>query len=621
MENISILHMIDLRGYLESYVLSLSDVEFLNSIKNLSGKEFCDKISEKFSFEHNNSFATEKEYEIFLYKALVNRKQSSGSKIVEKTIDNKHSGENKITKKINTNNGTQEPMSDFPEHVKKRIADQLVLIGKLKSSLADTSNIEKYVDHLKSIPWSKFSEIEKDISKVRDNLDSKLFGLFKVKQKILNYLSAMIRTNNSESTVLALIGPPGVGKSTIAEEIATSMNRKFVRISLGGVSDLSVLKGHRRSYANSMCGKIISSIIESGVMNPVILLDEIDKLTIGKEGDPSSALLEILDPNHCKSFVDDYTDIGIDLSKVLFICTANSYNMQQALLDRMNVISIKSYSREEKKNIADNFLIPKNLKSCGLLSDEVKLEEGIIDRLISEATEEAGVRELNNRLRDIFSSAVYKIDSKDCNLPLCINEDFIVNSGIVFKDKNNFCQEPKIGCFYGLYWNGYGGGVLPLEVVKYEGKGDVICTGSVQTVMLESVKLAKSLSKVRSPKLGLTKDSFEKYDIHISVGDLSTPKEGPSATIALFLTIASALSDKKLRNDFSVTGEVSLTGKLLPIGGLDEKLNSSLREGIVNVIIPKSNEKDLLNLDKSILSKLNIYKLENIDQVIDLVFA
>ncbi|TXG80274.1 MAG: AAA family ATPase [Spirochaetes bacterium] len=619
MEDTSILHIIDLRGYLENYVLSLSDKEFLDSIRDLSRKEFCDKISEKFSFEHDNSFPDEKEYEIFLYKALVERKKSTENKIVEKTINNKNSGDTKITKKTN-NDESREPMSDFPEHVKTRLADQLVLVAKLKSSLADTSSIEKYIDHLKSIPWSKFSKIEKDISKVRDSLDSKLFGLPKVKQKILNYLSAMIRTDNSESTVLALIGPPGVGKSTIAEEIATSMNRKFVRISLGGVSDLSVLKGHRRSYANSMCGKIISSIIESGVMNPVILLDEIDKLTIGNEGDPSSALLEILDPNHCKSFGDDYTDIGVDLSKVLFICTANSFNMQQALLDRLNVISINSYSHEEKKSIANNFLIPKNLKSCGLSNKEITLEEGILDRIILEATAEAGVRDLNNRLRDIFSSAVYEIDSKELKSPLHITEEFIVNSGIIFKDKNNFCQEPKVGCFYGLYWNGYGGGVMPIEAIKYEGKGDVICTGSMQSVMMESVKLAKSLSRVRSDRLGLTKDSFEKYDIHISAGDLATPKEGPSATIAFFLTIASALSGNKLRNDFSVTGEVSLTGKLLPIGGLDEKLSSSLREGIFNVIIPKSSEKDLLNLDKSILDKLNIYKLENIDQVIDLVF-
>ena len=483
------------------------------------------------------------------------------------------------------------------------------------------SIIRTYLDTVVALPWNILTKDEIDIKAAEKILDEDHYGLDKIKERILEFLAVKKLRDDMKSPILCLSGPPGVGKSSLAKSIARSMGRSFVRISLGGVRDEAEIRGHRRTYLGALPGKIIQSLKKIKTKNPVILLDEIDKMASDIKGDPASAMLEVIDSAQNNEFVDHYLDIPFDLSKVLFIATANNLSLIPApLRDRMEVIELESYTVKEKENIAIKYLIPRQIKENGLKKEQISFTKQAINKVINGYTYEAGVRNLERVLSSICRKVALKILKGEEKIKIGVNnlEEFAGPEKYSSKDKSS---QPEIGLVNGLAYTVVGGDTLEIETSISKGTGKIILTGKLGDVMKESAQMAISYLRSNAEYLGLSEINFSEIDIHLHVPEGAVPKDGPSAGITITTSVYSALTRKAVNNDIAMTGEMTLHGKVLPIGGVKEKILSSEKMNINKIIIPTKNKKDLIDIPKEILEKLTIYTVDNISEVFNIVFG
>ncbi len=484
---------------------------------------------------------------------------------------------------------------------------------------AEATVIRGYLDTLLELPWKAKSRVSTDLKHAAKVLDADHWGLEKVKERILEYLAVQKRVGKLKAPILCLVGGPGVGKTSLGESIARATNRKFVRMALGGVHDESEIRGHRRTYIGSMPGKIIQSLVKAGVRNPLFLLDEIDKLGSDFRGDPAAALLEVLDPEQNKTFQDHYVDVDFDLSDVMFVATSNSYEIPPALLDRMEVIHLDGYTEDEKYHIAAEHLIPKQMQLNGVKKNEVSITEGAIRDIVRYYTREAGVRALERAVGKIFRKIVRRNDAgkSEVKEPVVVTEKNLADYlGVRRFTFGTAQKEPQIGQVNGLAWTEVGGDILTVEAVVFPGKGVVQRTGSLGDVMKESVEAARSVVRSRAQKLGIEPTAFTSTDWHIHFPEGATPKDGPSAGAAITTAIVSAMTNNPVRPDVAMTGEITLRGEVLEIGGLKEKLLAALRGGIKKVLIPQSNLKDLAEIPENVKTGLEIVPVRWIDEVL-----
>jgi len=501
----------------------------------------------------------------------------------------------------------------------KKAKTELAKFKHMAPSSAEASVVRTYLDCLVDVPWKKKSKIRSDIKESMEILEKDHYGLEEVKERIVEYLAVQKRVKSMKAPVLCLVGPPGVGKTSLGESIARATNRKFVRMSLGGVRDESEIRGHRRTYIGSMPGRIIQKLSKVGVKNPLFLLDEIDKIGMDHRGDPSSALLEVLDPEQNNTFSDHYLEVDYDLSEVMFVCTANSLNIPTPLLDRMEIIRIPGYIEDEKINIANKYLFPKQMKRNGLKDQEIKFNKDVILSLIRYYTREAGVRGLERQISKILRKVVKErlINKKISTKATTITSKNLKKFSGVKKFKYGIAEKDNaVGQVTGLAWTEVGGELLTIEASHIDGKGRVIKTGSLGDVMQESIQAALTVVRSRADSLGIKPNFYEKYDIHIHVPEGATPKDGPSAGGAMAISLISIFTGIPVKADTAMTGEITLRGQILKIGGLKEKLLAAKRGGIKNVIIPKENEADLEEIPDQITKSLNIIPVEWIDEVI-----
>ncbi len=482
-------------------------------------------------------------------------------------------------------------------------------IKKLKSMSpmsAEATVIRNYLEWVLSLPWKNNSQISKNIKKASTILENDHYGLQKVKERILEYLAVQKRMDKIKGPILCLVGPPGVGKTSLGKSIANSTGRNFVRMSLGGVRDEAEIRGHRRTYIGSMPGRFIQSIKKSKSSNPLILLDEIDKLGADWRGDPSSALLEVLDPEQNNKFNDHYLELDYDLSDVMFVCTANTLNIPAPLLDRMEIIRIPGYTDKEKNQIAQKYLVPKQTKNHGLKRSELRFNSKIINQIIRNYTREAGVRGLEKEISKVCRKAVKTIETSN-KKNIILNTKNLQNFLGISKFRSNEIEKKNlVGITNGLAWTEVGGEILSIEVLLSLGKGKLTITGKLGDVMKESIQAASSYVRSKSLQLGINPRDFDKYDIHIHVPEGATPKDGPSAGIAIFNSLVSSLTNNKVRKDVAMTGEITLRGRVLPIGGLKEKIYAASRAGIKKVLIPEDNFREIVEFDKEILKSIKI---------------
>lgn len=515
--------------------------------------------------------------------------------------------------------------ADLPDEIYKKAQSEFKKLKQMPSSSSEASVVRGYIEWILDTPWKKVSKVSIDLNKAKTTLDKDHYGLDDVKDRILEYLAVQSRVKKLKGPILCLVGPPGVGKTSLGESIARATGRKFVRMALGGVRDEAEIRGHRRTYIGAMPGKIVQSLAKVEVKNPLFLLDEIDKMAQDYRGDPASALLEVLDPSQNHSFNDHYLDLDLDLSEVMFICTANSMNIPPALLDRMEVIRLPGYTEDEKLAIAKNYLSPKALEQNGLTKDELNItDEGILS-IIRHYTREAGVRSLEREINKISRKAVrsqvemYGAKPKKGTkiAPLTIDDDNISDYlGVKPFDFGLAEKEPEVGRITGLAWTSVGGELLTIETATMQGKGELVFTGSLGDVMKESIRASMSVVRAGSERFGISYDKIKDTDIHIHMPEGATPKDGPSAGIALTTALVSALTGIAIRPDVAMTGEVTLRGKVLRIGGLKEKLLAAHRGGIKHVLIPKANEPDLAEIPNNVKEGLVIQAVETIDEVL-----
>ncbi|WP_298395921.1 endopeptidase La [Sphingobium sp.] len=481
---------------------------------------------------------------------------------------------------------------------------------------AEATVVRNYLDVLLGLPWGKKGKVKNDLKKAQDILDEDHFALEKVKDRIIEYLAVQARTNKLKGPILCLVGPPGVGKTSLGRSIAKATGREFVRQSLGGVRDEAEIRGHRRTYIGSLPGKVVSNLKKAGTMNPLFLLDEIDKLGQDFRGDPASALLEVLDPEQNSKFQDHYLEIDVDLSDIMFVTTANSLNLPQPLLDRMEIIRLEGYTEDEKVEIAERHLLPKQIDAHGLKDGEVEVTEPAIRDLIRYYTREAGVRTLEREMARLARKALRKILEGEYD-KIVITPDNLADYAGVRKFRHGVGEEEnQIGAVTGLAWTEVGGELLTIEAVTVPGKGLIKTTGKLGEVMNESVQAAFSYVKARSPGYGIKPSLFNRKDIHIHLPEGAVPKDGPSAGIGMVTTIVSTLTGIPVHKDVAMTGEVTLRGRVLPIGGLKEKLLAALRGGIKTVLIPQENEKDLAEIPSNIREGLEIIPVSHVDEVL-----
>ncbi len=502
---------------------------------------------------------------------------------------------------------------------------------------AESTVVRNYIDTLLELPWKKKSRVSKDIARAQQILDADHYGLEKVKERILEYLAVQKRVDRLKGPILCLVGPPGVGKTSLGQSIAKATGREYVRMALGGVRDESEIRGHRRTYIGSMPGKILQNMAKVGVKNPLFLLDEVDKIGQDFRGDPASALLEVLDPEQNHSFVDHYAEVEYDLSDVMFVATSNSLNIPPALLDRMEIIRLSGYTEDEKVSIARQYLVPKQVKANGVGVGEVDITDDAVRDIVRYYTREAGVRSLDREIAKICRKVVMqhalsadtaktkaaKAQSKKwCAQCVVIDsENLGAYLGVRRFDFGRAESENRIGQVTGLAWTEVGGELLTIEAAALKGKGQIVRTGKLGDVMQESISAALSVVRSRAASLGVAPDFYEKHDIHVHVPEGATPKDGPSAGIAMTLALVSALTQIPVRADVAMTGEITLRGEVLPIGGLKEKLLAALRGGIEHVLIPKDNVKDLEDIPANVTDVLTIHPVQWIDEVIDLGLA
>lgn len=506
---------------------------------------------------------------------------------------------------------------NLPKEVEEKALKEIARLDKINPSSPDYSIILNYLDWIKELPFSSGTEDTDDLNKAMQILDKDHFGLEKVKQRIIEHLAVLQLTKQIKGPILCFVGPPGVGKTSVATSIARALNRKFVRMSLGGVKDESEIRGHRRTYVGAMPGRIIFGLKNAGSFNPVFLLDEIDKLSSDIHGDPASALLEVLDPEQNTTFRDRYLEVPFDLSKVMFITTANSLDtIPYPLLDRMEVIELSGYTKEEKVQIAKQYLIPKQLKNNGLTDKKVSFTDDAIEEIITSYTMEAGVRNLEREIASVIRKVATKFAQKPRSRKQEIDAKKVCEYLGVKKHARDIALEnDEVGACTGLAWTSVGGTTLTIEVSLMQGKGEIVLTGKLGDVMKESARAAISYIRANAKKYEIDESKFEKTDIHIHVPEGATPKDGPSAGITMATALISAFTEKSVKKSIAMTGEITLRGKVLAIGGLKEKALAAYRLGINTVIIPKDNQKDLVEIPKEIRNKIKFIAVENIDQV------
>tara|TARA_Y100001970_G_scaffold156554_1_gene191588 strand:- start:39 stop:2435 length:2397 start_codon:yes stop_codon:yes gene_type:complete len=512
--------------------------------------------------------------------------------------------------------------SGMTKEAQEKALSELQKYKMMSPMSAEASVVRGYIDWMLNIPWKKKSKIRTDLTKASDVLEEDHYGLEEVKERILEYLAVQKRVKKLKGPVLCLVGPPGVGKTSLGESIARATNRKFVRMSLGGVRDEAEIRGHRRTYIGSMPGRILQKLSKSEVRNPLFLLDEIDKMGMDFRGDPASALLEVLDPEQNHTFNDHYLEVDYDLSDIMFVCTANSMNIPSALLDRMEIIRLPGYTEDEKVNIASKYLIEKQKKNNGLKEKELTITKNSIKDLIRYFTREAGVRSLEREIAKICRKVVKKNADlkKQKNISVKPNnlEDYCGVRKFEFGEAE---EKDRIGQVTGLAWTQVGGELLTIEASTFAGKGKIIKTGSLGDVMQESIQAALSVVRSRSETLGIDPKFYEEQDIHIHVPEGATPKDGPSAGAAMCTAVTSVLSQIPVRSDVAMTGEITLRGEVLKIGGLKEKLLAARRGGIKVVLIPEGNVRDLKEIPDNIKSELDIKPVRWIDEVLDIVLT
>ncbi|MGI8560800.1 MAG: endopeptidase La, partial [Luteimonas sp.] len=514
----------------------------------------------------------------------------------------------------------------MPKAVAAKAKSEFNKLKQMSPMSAEAAVVRNYLEWLLGVPWKKRSKIRKDLKVAQDVLDADHYGLEKVKERILEYLAVQTRVKNMKGAILCLVGPPGVGKTSLGQSIARATNRKFVRMSLGGMRDEAEIRGHRRTYVGSMPGRIVQNLTKAGTRNPLFMLDEIDKMSMDFRGDPSSALLEVLDPEQNNAFNDHYLEVDFDLSEVMFVATSNSLKIPGPLLDRMEVIRIPGYTEDEKINIAMRYLIPKQLKATGLKPVELKVDESAIQDIVRYYTRESGVRNLEREIAKICRKVVKEIalagpKKATARKPRGLSvtaKNLEKYLGVQRYDFGRAEQDNEIGLVTGLAWTEVGGDLLQVESTLVPGKGQLILTGQLGDVMKESASAALSVVRARTERLGIDLDFLQKLDVHIHVPDGATPKDGPSAGAAITTALVSTLTKIPVRADVAMTGEITLRGKVTAIGGLKEKLLAAMRGGIRTVIIPEENRKDLADIPKTVTDAMRIVPVKWIDEVLDL---
>jgi len=505
----------------------------------------------------------------------------------------------------------------MPKAAKTKATAELNKLKMMPAMSAEATVVRNYLDVMTQVPWKKATKANIDLPKAQDQLDSDHYGLEKVKERILEYLAVQSRVKKLKGPILCLVGPPGVGKTSLGRSIAQATNRKFARMSLGGVRDEAEIRGHRRTYIGSLPGKIVQNLTKVGVKNPLFLLDEIDKMSMDFRGDPSSALLEVLDPEQNNTFQDHYLEVDLDLSDVMFICTANTLNIPGPLLDRMEVIRIPGYTEDEKLNIARRYLIPKQIKENGLSETELDISESAVRAVIRTYTREAGVRNLEREMSKIARKVVKQVLLKPTDKTVKVTDKNLDKYLGVPRFRYGRAEEAnQVGQVTGLAWTEVGGELLTIESALTPGKGKLTQTGSLGTVMQESIQAALTVVRSRAKQLGIDPDFYQKHDLHIHVPEGATPKDGPSAGVGMCTALVSALTSIPVRADVAMTGEITLRGEVLPIGGLKEKLLAAQRGGIRTVIIPQENVKDLAEIPDNIKGKLDIEPVRWVEEVL-----
>ncbi|MBT3276798.1 endopeptidase La [Candidatus Thioglobus sp.] len=507
----------------------------------------------------------------------------------------------------------------MPKAAKEKAQSELKKLSRMSSQSSDASIIRTYIENLCDVPWKKKTIINKDLKKAQKILDDDHYGLDKVKERILEHLAVQTRVTHNKANILCLVGPPGVGKTSLGESIAKAVNRKYVRMALGGVRDEAEIRGHRRTYIGAMPGSIVQKMQKVKVKNPLFLLDEIEKMASDYRGDPSSAMLEVLDPEQNHTFNDHYLEVDYDLSQVMFVATANSLDLPQPLLDRMEIIELSGYTEDEKVQIAKCHLIKQAMDSNGVKAGEISFKDSAILNIIRYYTREAGVRGLNRTISTICRKVVKEVVLKKRKTKATITDKNLEKYLGVKKHRFGLAEENnQVGEVTGLAWTSVGGDLLTIEATAYKGKGKLNYTGQLGDVMKESIQAAMSVTRTRAKELGIANDFQEKLDIHIHVPDGSTPKDGPSAGAAMCTALVSVLTGRKVKADVAMTGEITLRGEITPIGGLKEKMLAALRGGIKTVIIPDDNERELSEVPDKIKGKLNVIKVKWIDEVLDI---
>ena len=512
--------------------------------------------------------------------------------------------------------------SGMSEEADKKAKSELNKLKMMSPMSAEATVVRNYIDWLLNVPWKKRSRVRKKLEEAEAILEDDHYGLEKVKERILEYLAVQQRVRQIKGPILCLVGPPGVGKTSLGRSIARATGRKFVRMSLGGVRDEAEIRGHRRTYIGSMPGRVLQNMAKIGTRNPLFMLDELDKMSMDFRGDPSSALLEVLDPEQNHTFSDHYLEVDFDLSEVMFVATANSLKIPGPLLDRMEVIRIPGYTEDEKLNIAKRYLLPKQMEQHGLKDHEIAIGEAVLMDIIRYYTREAGVRNLERELAKICRKTVKKLALEKGKVKITVTTNSLESFLGVRRFRYGMVEEEnEIGQVTGLAWTEVGGELLRIEATLVPGKGRLIQTGQLGEVMQESIQAAMTVVRSRAERLGIEPGFYQQYDAHVHVPEGATPKDGPSAGIAMCTALVSALSRIPVRADVAMTGEITLRGKVLPIGGLKEKLLAAHRGGMTTVIIPEENSKDLVDIPKAILKKLTIHPVSTIDEVLQLALT
>ncbi|AYC04907.1 endopeptidase La [Vibrio cholerae] len=507
--------------------------------------------------------------------------------------------------------------SKMPKEARDKAEQELHKLKMMSPMSAEATVVRSYIDWMVNVPWTKRSKVKKDLSKAEEILNADHYGLERVKERILEYLAVQSRINKLKGPILCLVGPPGVGKTSLGRSIAAATGRQYVRMALGGVRDEAEIRGHRRTYIGSMPGKLIQKMAKVGVKNPLFLLDEIDKMSSDMRGDPASALLEVLDPEQNNSFNDHYLEVDYDLSDVMFVATSNSMNIPGPLLDRMEVIRLSGYTEDEKLNIAKDHLVSKQVERNGLKPSEIVIEDSAIVGIIRYYTREAGVRGLEREISKICRKAVKKILLDKGVKTVVVNQQNLKEFlGVQRFDYGKAEESNRIGQVNGLAWTEVGGDLLTIETQSMPGKGKLTQTGSLGDVMQESIQAAMTVVRSRAEKLGINPDFYEKKDVHVHVPEGATPKDGPSAGIAMCTALVSSLTGNPVKAEVAMTGEITLRGEVLPIGGLKEKLLAAHRGGIKTVLIPKDNERDLEEIPDNVIADLQVLPVQWIDEVL-----